>query len=91
MLAGGMRRENSIQTAQLQFKRSDFRLVACPQRPFEPLQILLVDYGEMLFALPPRKDAYEADGLEGLFPPVVNELEDKSSPAGPGWSGSISM
>ncbi len=68
-----------------QFKRSDFRLVACPQGLFrEPLQILLVDYGEMLFALPPRKDAYEADGLDGLFPPVVNELEDKSSPAGTG-------
>ncbi len=67
------------------FNRSDFRLVTCPQRDGRhPLQMFLVDYGEMLFTPPMRPDAYEADGLDELFPPVVNELVDKSSPTGPG-------
>lgn len=71
--------------SNFQFKRGDFRLIACPQRDGrEPLQMLLVDYGEMLFTPPTRADAYEVDGLDELFPPVVNELVDKSSPAGPG-------
>ena len=66
-------------------KRNDFRLVACPQRDGEnPLQMLLVDFGEMIFTLPTAPSAYEKDGLDELFPPVVNELVDKSSPTGPG-------
>lgn len=83
------RRDTALQIQfkknDFQFKREDFRLLACPQRDGrEPLQMLLVDYGEMLFTLPTRPSAYEVDGLDGLFSPVVKELEDKSSPAGPG-------
>ena len=66
-------------------KRNDFRLIACPQRDGEnPLQMLLVDFGEMIFTLPTAPSAYAMDGLDELFPPVVNELVDKSSPTGPG-------
>ncbi len=67
------------------FKRRDFRLVTCPQRDGrQPLQMLLVDHGEMLFKHPTLPDAYEADGLDELFPTMDKELVDKSSTTGPG-------
>lgn len=73
------------EASKFNFKRNDFRVVACPQgNGGEFLQVVLVDYGEMIF--PDRKlpDDYVADGLDELFPPVKRELIDKTTLAGAG-------
>ena len=71
--------------AKHQFKRRDFRLVTCSQGSGQdPLHLLLVDFGEMVFTRPPRPGAYGTDGLDALFPPEKNVMADISSPAGPG-------
>jgi hypothetical protein len=58
-----------VKRNDLKFKRRDFRLVSCPQASGrEPLHLLLVDYGEMIFNHPLRPDAYKTDDLDELFP-----------------------
>lgn len=67
------------------FKRNDFRVVACPQvNGGDALQVLLVDFGEMIF--PDRKfpGDYATDGLDELFPPLKQELIDRATLNGPG-------
>lgn len=67
------------------FKRNDFRVVSCPQgNGGESLQVVLVDYGEMIFSDRERPGDYATDGLDELFPPVKHELVDKTTLAGPG-------
>ncbi len=71
--------------SKYKFKRSDFRLVACPQGPGkDPLHVLLVDFGEMIFDHAPPRDAYEPDGLDELFPPEKEVIADHSTPGAPG-------
>ena len=71
--------ERQDAASKYKFKRSDFRLVTCPQgQGKDPLQVLLVDFGEMIFDHAPPRDAYESDGLDELFPPEKEGIVDRS-------------
>jgi len=67
------------------FKRSNFRLVTCPQGAgLEPLHMLMVDFGKMLFEGSRLPGAYEVDRIDELFPLEDLGIVDMSSPDGPG-------
>lgn len=73
------------EASKFNFKRDDFRVVSCPQGNGGGfLQVVLVDYGEMVFPDHQLPGDYATDGLDELFPPAKRELVDKTTLSGPG-------
>ncbi len=74
-----------VKRDDVRFNREDYRLVTCPQgKDQDPLHVLLVDHGKMIFDLPSLRGSYEKDGMDELFPQQKNKMIDRSSLTGPG-------